>query len=159
MNILSGISKEQKNKLYTTGIRSIQLLSFIIISDYLYQSYIRISVCAHRIINSVGCIAVDEKIDNVAAIVIYYLCYYHAVARPAVNYILDNITGLCGENITVCFGYDAFARILVAVFVKIFRTRPRPRPSRRKLGKVAFIVKPFPLLTAAPVHRYPRSKQ
>ena len=101
--MLSGISKEQKNKLYTTGVRSIQLLSFIIISDYLYQSYIRISVCAHRIINSVGCIAVDEKIGNVAVIVIYYLCYYHAVVRPAVNYILDNIAGLCGENITVCF--------------------------------------------------------
>ena len=26
MNILSGISKEQKNKLYTTGIHSIQLI-------------------------------------------------------------------------------------------------------------------------------------
>ena len=107
--MLSGISKEQKNKLYTTGVRSIQLLSFIIISDYLYQPYVRISVCAHRIINSVGCIAVNEKIDNVAVIVIYYLCYYHAVVRPAVNYILDNIAGLCGENITVCFGYNALA--------------------------------------------------
>lgn len=92
-----GNIERAENKLYTTGVRSIQLLSFIIISDYLYQSYIRISVCTHRIINSVGCIAVDEKIDNVAVIVIYYLCYYHAVVRPAVNYILDNITGLCGK--------------------------------------------------------------
>ena len=98
---------------------------FVVIADDPDQPYVGIAVCAHRVVHSVGGVAVDEKIDNVAVVIIYYLCYYYAVVRPAVNYILNHIAGLCGENITVCFGYDAFARIFVAVFVKIFRARPR----------------------------------